>query len=138
MFKRSAAKSTGEPTVIGRGSRVAGTVRVKGRVQIDGEVEGHVFAEDGHVSIGPSGSVIGQLTAAELVVGGRIEGTIRVTGHVHVVNGGSAVGMLQYSSIQVDRGGALEELSAEDLEKLMDGDAATAAKTARPSARVEH
>jgi cytoskeletal protein CcmA (bactofilin family) len=135
MFKRSAAKSTGEPTVIGAGSRVAGTLRVKGRVQIDGEVEGHVFAE-GHVSIGPSGSVVGQLSAAELVVGGRIEGTVRVTGLVHVVNGGSAIGVLEYKSIQVDRGGALEELSAEDLEKLLDGDL-TAAQ-ARPSTRVEH
>jgi cytoskeletal protein CcmA (bactofilin family) len=135
MFKRSAAKSTGEPTVIGRGSRVAGTLRVKGRVQIDGEVEGHVFAE-GHVSIGPAGSVIGELTAAELVVGGRIEGTVRVAGLLHVVNGGSAIGVLQYTSIQVDRGGALEELSAEDLEKLMDGD--LTAQQVRPSTRVEH
>ena len=135
MFKRSAATSTGEPTVIGRGSRVAGTLRVKGRVQIDGEVEGHVFAE-GHVSIGPTGSVIGELSAVELVVGGRIEGKVRVTGLVHVVNGGSAIGMLEYTSIQVDRGGALEELSAEDLEKLLDGD--LPASKARASVRVEH
>jgi len=135
MFKRSAETSTGEPTVIGRGSRVAGTLRVKGRVQIDGEVEGHVFAEGGHVSIGPSGSVVGELSAAELVVGGRIEGTVRVTGLVHVVSGGSAIGMLQYSGIQVDRGGALEELSAEDLDKLMNGE--YTAPAARPSARVE-
>jgi cytoskeletal protein CcmA (bactofilin family) len=135
MFKRSAATSTGEPTVIGRGSRIAGTLRVKGRVQIDGEVEGHVFAEGGQVAIGPSGSVIGELSAAELVVGGRIEGTVRVTGLVHVVSGGSAVGMLEYTSIQVDRGGTLEELNAEDLDKLMNGD--YPAPPARPSARVE-
>ena len=121
--------------MIGRGSRVAGTLRVKGRVQIDGEVEGHVFADGGHVSIGPSGSVVGELSAAELVVGGRIEGTVRVTGLVHVVSGGCAIGMLQYSSIQVDRGGALEELSAEDLDKHMNGDASPA--VARASARVE-
>lgn len=120
MFKRSADKPLGEPTVVGRGSRIAGSLRVKGRVQIDGEVEGHVFS-DGHVSIGPSGSVIGELSAAELVVGGRIEGTVRVAGTLHVVNGGCAIGVLQYSSIQVDRGGALEELSPEDLDKLSSG-----------------
>ena len=125
----------GEPTVIGRGSRVAGTLRLKGRVQIDGEVEGHVFADDGHVSIGPSGSVVGELSAAELVVGGRVEGKVRVTGLVHVVQGGSAIGALQYASIQVDRGGTLEELSAEDLDKLMNGD--VCAPLAQPSTRVE-
>jgi cytoskeletal protein CcmA (bactofilin family) len=135
MFKRSAETSTGEPTVIGKGSRVAGTLRVKGRVQIDGVVEGHVFAEGGHVSIGPTGSVVGELSAGELVVGGRIEGTVRVTGLVHVVSGGSATGVLQYSGIQVDRGGALEELSAEDLDKLMNGDEVV--PSVRPSARVE-
>ena len=135
MFKRSADKPEGEPTVIGRGSRITGTLRVKGRVQIDGEVEGHVFS-DGHVSIGPSGSVMGELSAAELVVGGRIEGTVRVSGNLHVVNGGCAIGVLQYSSIQVDRGGALEELHAEDLEKLSSG-AQIAASEEQP-ALVEH
>lgn len=135
MFKRSTDTTTGEPTVIGKGSRVAGTLRVKGRVQIDGEVEGHVFAEGSHVSIGPSGSVVGELSAAELIVGGRVEGTVRVTGLVHVVNGGSAIGALQYTSVQVDRGGTLEELSAEDLEKLMNGD--YPAPAAQASTRVE-
>lgn len=116
MFRRHNAKPLGEPTVVGRGSRIAGTLRASGRVQIDGEVEGHVIAQ-GHVSIGPAGSVLGELSADELVVGGRIEGTVRVTGNIHVVNGGSAIGVLQYASIQVDRGGALEELSPEELEK---------------------
>jgi|SRR6185312_10818945 len=135
MFKRSADKPMGEPTVVGRGSRIAGSLRVKGRVQIDGEVEGQVVSDD-HVSIGPSGSVIGELSAAELVVGGRIEGTVRVAGTLHVVNGGCAIGVLQYSSIQVDRGGALEELSAEDLEKLSSG-AHDATSEPQP-ALVEH
>ena len=136
MFKRSADMPTGEPTVVGRGSRIAGTLRVKGRVQIDGEVEGQVIS-DGHVSIGPSGSVIGELTASELVVGGRIEGTVHVKGMLHVVNGGCAIGVLQYSSIQVDRGGALEELSAEDLEKLSSGEQIEASEEEQPAC-VEH
>jgi cytoskeletal protein CcmA (bactofilin family) len=102
-------------------------------VQIDGEIEGHVIAE-GHVSIGPTGNVIGELSAAELVVGGRIDGTVRVRGSIHIVSGGSAVGVLHYNSIQVDRGGALEELSPEDLDA-----SASPSQPARPkSARVEH
>lgn len=116
FLSRRPTTPAGEPTLIGAGSRVAGTVRANGSLQIDGEVEGHVFAQ-GQVSIGPRGSVIGELTASELVVGGRIEGTVRVQGSVHVVNGGVAIGVLQYSGIQVDRGGTLEELSPEDLDK---------------------
>jgi cytoskeletal protein CcmA (bactofilin family) len=134
MFKRKTAEQpSGEPTVVGRGSRIAGTLRVTGRVQIDGEVEGHVIAE-GHVSIGPTGSVIGELTAGELVVGGRIEGTARIKGSLHIVKGGSAVGVLQYTSIQVDRGGALEELSPEQLEEMP----RDSMPISRKSARVEH
>lgn len=128
MFSSKKAKSLGEPTVVGRGSRIAGTLRVAGRVQIDGEVEGHVIAE-GHVSIGPTGSVMGELSAQELVVGGRMDGTVNVTGNIHVVSGGSAVGVLQYASIQVDRGGTLEELSPEDLDGAPRGGANATAKT---------
>ncbi|MET0386294.1 MAG: polymer-forming cytoskeletal protein [Polyangiales bacterium] len=107
MFKSKGTAGTSEPTVIGKGTVVEGTVRVSGRVQIDGQIDGTVIAE-GHVSIGPEGSVLGEIAADELAVGGRVEGKISVRGHLHIAPNGVARGDMRYGSLQVDRGGVID------------------------------
>jgi cytoskeletal protein CcmA (bactofilin family) len=71
MFKSKASASSSEPTVIGKGTMIQGTVKVSGRVQIDGHIDGTLVAE-GHVSVGPTGMVIGEVYAEELAVGGKV------------------------------------------------------------------
>ena len=46
--------------MIGRGTVIEGIVRVAGRVQIDGAIDGSLVA-DGHVSVGPNGSILGEV-----------------------------------------------------------------------------
>lgn len=111
MFRSKSGASSSEPTVIGKGTVIEGTVRVAGRVQIDGQVDGSLIAE-GHVSIGPDGGVIGELSAAELAVGGRVEGRITVRGHLHIAPAGIARGEMRYGSLQVDRGGVIDGSTA--------------------------
>ena len=108
--KASASNST-EPTVIGRGTVIEGTVRVSGRVQVDGRIDGTLVA-DGHVSVGPSGAILGEVVAVELAVGGRVEGKVSVREHLHVAPQGIARGELRYGSLQVDRGGVLDGSTA--------------------------
>jgi cytoskeletal protein CcmA (bactofilin family) len=105
--KTTKAKAATEPTVIGRGTVIEGTVRVSGRVQVDGEIEGSLIAE-GHVSVGPSGSIVGEVVADQLAVGGRVEGKVTVREHLHIAPGGSTRGELRYGSLQVDRGGVID------------------------------
>jgi cytoskeletal protein CcmA (bactofilin family) len=107
--KRTAVSS--EPTVIGKGTVIEGTIRVSGRVQIDGHVDGSLIAE-GHVSVGPTGSVMGEVVAAELAVGGRVEGKVSVRDHMHIAPGGIARGEVRYGSLQVDRGGVIDGSTA--------------------------
>jgi cytoskeletal protein CcmA (bactofilin family) len=112
MFGSKSTKSSStEPTVIGKGTVIEGTVRVSGRVQVDGQIEGTLLAE-GHVSVGPSGSIVGEVVADELAVGGRVEGKINVREHLHVAPKGIARGELRYGSLQVDRGGVLDGSTA--------------------------
>jgi cytoskeletal protein CcmA (bactofilin family) len=112
MFGSKATKSSStEPTVIGKGTVIEGTVRVSGRVQVDGQIEGSLLAE-GHVSVGPSGSIVGEVVADELAIGGRVEGKIHVREHLHVAPQGIARGELRYGSLQVDRGGVLDGSTA--------------------------
>jgi cytoskeletal protein CcmA (bactofilin family) len=96
-----------EPTVIGRGAVIEGTVRASGRIQIDGTVEGTLEVA-GHVSVGPSGRVVGELVADDLVIGGRVEGKVTAKKHLHVASTGSIKGEVQYGTLQVDRGATME------------------------------
>ncbi|HEX4352835.1 MAG TPA: polymer-forming cytoskeletal protein [Polyangiales bacterium] len=107
MFGSKTKASATEPTVIGRGTVIEGTVRVSGRVQVDGQIDGSLIAE-GHVSVGPSGSIVGEVIADQLAVGGRVEGKVTVREHLHIAPGGSTRGELRYGSLQVDRGGVID------------------------------
>jgi cytoskeletal protein CcmA (bactofilin family) len=112
MFGNKSKTSTStEPTVIGRGTLIEGTIRVSGRVQVDGQIDGSLIAE-GPVSVGPSGSIVGEVVAHELAVGGRVEGKVNVREHLHVAPNGVCRGEVRYGSLQVDRGGVLDGSTA--------------------------
>ena len=96
-----------EPTVVGQGSRIEGSVRASGRVQIDGCIEGKLEV-DGDVSIGPTGAIVGEVIADEIAVGGRVEGKLSARKHLYVAATGSVQGEICYGSLQVERGAVLD------------------------------
>ena len=116
MFKSKSSASSSEPTVIGKGTMIQGTVKVSGRVQIDGQIDGTLVAE-GHVSVGPTGSILGEVYAEELAVGGKVEGKVNVKNHLHIAPGGTARGEMRYGSLQVDRGGVIDGSTAHGDDK---------------------
>ncbi len=94
-------------TVIASGSVIEGTLRVKGMLQLDGTVQGTLIAE-GHVSVGPEGKILGDVTGDNLSIAGRIEGTVNARGHLHVLATGVVQGGARYASLEVDRGGVMD------------------------------
>jgi cytoskeletal protein CcmA (bactofilin family) len=133
MFgSKASSKSTTEPTVIGRGTVIEGTLRVSGRVQVDGQIDGTLIAE-GHVSVGPTGSILGEVVADELAVGGRVEGKVTVRNHLHVASQGVTRGDVRYGSLQVERGGVLDGSTAhgENTNTLESVDETAASMTVR-------
>jgi cytoskeletal protein CcmA (bactofilin family) len=127
MFGRKAADSA-EPTVIGRGAVVEGTVRASGPLQVDGQIDGTLHV-DGQVSIGPNGVVTGELTADEVVVGGRVEGRLTARALLHVTSGGNVRGEVHYGALQIDRGGVIDGTSVQGHAT----EAAPRAPSVRPS-----
>jgi cytoskeletal protein CcmA (bactofilin family) len=106
---------------------IEGTVRVTGRVQVDGQIDGTLIAQ-GNVSVGPSGVISGEVVAHDLVVGGRVEGKVNVTELLHIAPNGIARGEVRYGSLCVDRGGVLDGSTAhgEDTNTLqVDADPAS-------------
>ena len=133
MFgNKSKASMSTEPTLIGRGTLIEGTVRVTGRVQVDGQIDGTLLA-DGPVSVGPSGSIVGEVSAHELVVGGRVEGKVNVREHLHVAPNGVCRGEVRYGSLQVDRGGVLDGSTAHGEGASSDGESAVSNRPALPA-----
>ena len=105
--KSSRAASSAEPTVIGRGAVIEGTIRLSGHVQIDGHIEGRLEVE-GQVSVGPNGSITGEVSADELIIGGKVDGKAVARQHLHVASGGAVRGEVRYGSLQIDRGGLID------------------------------
>lgn len=104
MFKSK--EKSAEPTVIGRGAVIEGTIKASGRVQVDGKIDGTLDV-DGHVSVGPSGEIVGEVIANDLAVGGRVEGKVTAHKHLHVVSSGKVQGDVRYDTLQIDRGAVL-------------------------------
>jgi cytoskeletal protein CcmA (bactofilin family) len=107
MFGKKTTANSAEPTVIGRGAIIEGTVRASGPIQVDGQIEG-TLQVDGQVSVGPHGAITGELIADEIVIGGRAHGKVSARGHLHVAAGGSVRGEVRYGSLQIDRGGVID------------------------------
>ena len=62
-------------TIIGKGSKIKGTLYVQGGVRVDGEVEGTIES-DGFVTIGSSGIAKANIKADECLISGKVVGNV--------------------------------------------------------------
>jgi cytoskeletal protein CcmA (bactofilin family) len=62
-------------SVIGPDLAVTGNLETTGEVQIEGDVQGDIYA--GRIVIGQQARVVGDLLADEIVIGGAVQGSIR-------------------------------------------------------------
>lgn len=62
-------------SIISAGMRIVGDIETNGTIKIDGRVEGSVVGAR-QVMLGRNGSLLGNVHAGEVVVGGLVEGAI--------------------------------------------------------------
>ena len=62
-------------TIIGKGSKIKGTIYVQGGIRVDGEVEGTIES-DGFVTIGSSGVARADIKADECLISGKVVGNV--------------------------------------------------------------
>jgi len=96
-------KMTNELNLIGVGTFVEGTVETKGSLRIDGRVKGAVKAGE-TLTIGGKGEVSGEIQARMAVVGGRIEGDIRVEEKLVLETNSVLIGNLKAKKLVIDEG----------------------------------
>ena len=71
----SPAASKMVPSIIGEDLSITGNVNSKGEIQVDGEIQGDIHC--GSLLLGDKSQVIGSVIAEDIVVRGRVVGSIR-------------------------------------------------------------
>jgi cytoskeletal protein CcmA (bactofilin family) len=97
------SKLTNELNLIGVGTFVEGTVETKGSLRIDGRVKGAVKAGE-TLTVGGKGEVSGEIQARMAVVGGKIEGDIRVEEKLVLEANSVLIGNLKAKKLVIDEG----------------------------------
>jgi cytoskeletal protein CcmA (bactofilin family) len=83
---------------------IKGEIRGREDLYIDGEVQGTIHLADGRVTIGPHGKVSADVDAHEIVVRGKIKGTLRARDRVEVGRTGEIRGDISTHRIAIEEG----------------------------------
>ena len=105
-------------TVIGPGTTVNGDLMLIDSVRIDGKVIGDIQASQSNratVAIGPTGEVVGHISAFRVIVAGKVEGNIAALERVELSHDYLVQGDISYSSINVQHGARLQGLVIQKL-----------------------
>jgi len=70
-----------EVSVVGRGTRIEGTVVAAGSLRVEGEVKGKITAER-EVLLSPQGRVEANIQATSIVLAGQVKGNLAAKGDV--------------------------------------------------------
>ncbi|MEY3673330.1 MAG: hypothetical protein RJB47_38 [Pseudomonadota bacterium] len=89
--------------VIGNGVTFKGTLNVPKKATVYGTIDGELTAEE--IFIGQSGKITGKVTARSIEVEGELHQVIHCRDHLHIRASGKVSGKLEYSQIQIERGG---------------------------------
>jgi len=83
---------------------IKGEIRGREDLYIDGEVQGTIHLTDGRVTIGPHGRISADVDAREIVVRGKVKGTLRGRDRVEVGPAGEIRGDIATRRIAIEEG----------------------------------
>jgi cytoskeletal protein CcmA (bactofilin family) len=100
---------------------IKGEITGRDDLFIDGEVQGKIRLEQGKVTIGPNGRVTADVEAQEIVIRGRVKGTLTGRDRVEIGKTGHATGDVITQRIFVEDGaeihGSVEIKRAEPVQE---------------------
>ncbi len=103
--KEDSPKTSGI-SVLASGAKIVGTVISDGVIKIEGTVEGTVRS-NGEVFVGQSGLIDGDVRAREVVVGGRVRGSISAEVRVEMQPGSAVSGDVATPKLAIREGGQI-------------------------------
>jgi cytoskeletal protein CcmA (bactofilin family) len=95
---------SGEPATIGKGLVIRGEITGTDSLVIDGRVEGSIHLEGNRVTVGRGGQAAANIIAREVVVMGKVRGSIIATDRLDIRAEGGVVGDLSAPRISIEDG----------------------------------
>ena len=109
MFGKKKRDISTIATLIGAGTRVTGDLEFRGRLHLDGAVEGDVTGEAGAsvLVIGADGLVEGTVQVDELILNGAVRGDVVARERVELGASARVDGNVAYKLLQMSAGGCV-------------------------------
>jgi cytoskeletal protein CcmA (bactofilin family) len=92
---------------LGAGTKINGKLHFDGPATIDGEVEGEIIAQ-ANITIGQQATVKGKISAASIVVQGKVLADVQTEKKLEIQPPGSIVGDISTQSLVIGDGAILE------------------------------
>lgn len=105
MFKKTPVETPPDKvnTVIGKETCFKGSIKAKGLIRIDGEMEGDIET-CGDVVVGESGKVKLELKARHVAIAGKFEGNLDAEGKLEIKHSGMVIGTVKTTGLLIDDG----------------------------------
>jgi len=110
-FKESSLTSSStEINLFGNGTVVDGTVRTESSVRVDGRIKGKLVCKN-TLTIGANGEIEGEVEAKNAIVGGKINGKLKVAEKLVLESKSVLIGELKASKLIIEEGAVFEGTS---------------------------
>jgi cytoskeletal protein CcmA (bactofilin family) len=86
------------------GSNVTGELRFQTSFRVDGKFSGTVISE-GELIVGQGGEVDGELRVGQVVISGKVSGSIRAGRRIHLSSSGTLLAEIDTPVLIIDEGG---------------------------------
>lgn len=103
MLSKKNKKAT--PSLIAQDVNIIGTIKNTGMMQLDGHVEGEVSVDN--LTVGLCGGVDGKITAKEVTIKGKINGTITAD-KVILEKTAHVIGDIFHGTISIEEGATIQ------------------------------
>ena len=116
-YAKSSSSTKMVPSTIGEDLSITGNVTSKGELQVDGEIQGDIHC--GSLLLGDKSQVIGGLIAEDIVVRGRVVGSIRGL-RVTLQSQAHVEGDIFHQSLAIEQGAYFEGKSRRSDDPMAD------------------
>ena len=113
---------------IGKSVQIRGEVKGSEDLLVDGEVEGTITLTESKLTIGPNARVMANVAARDVVILGKLNGSVTATGKVELRQGSNLIGDITAARLSIEEnaiftgkvdlvqgGGAGDKLAGEKL-----------------------
>ena len=111
FFKKANKIDNRIDTLIGVDTRIEGDLHFSGGLRVDGAIRGNVSEQNGTPStliLGEHGKIEGALTAAKIVLVGKVTGPVKSSQFIELQATARIVGDLYYKSLEMHTGAVIE------------------------------